>query len=247
MEKALGIDIGGSGIKGAPVDLKKGILLEERHRIPTPQPATPEAVAETVGELVKHFSWKGKIGCGFPAAIQHGIVRTASNIDKSWIGIDAISLFEQSTQCKVKIVNDADAAALAEMEFGSGKDHKGMVIIVTVGTGIGTALFNNGQLFPNAELGHIYMPNGDKAELKTSDAARKREDLSWKKWAKQFNVYLGELDRLLWPDRIIIGGGASKKFEKFEDYLSINADVIPAQFLNEAGIIGAALASRVTL
>jgi polyphosphate glucokinase len=238
----LGIDIGGSGIKGAPVDTDQGVLLVPRYRVPTPESARPAQVSESVAQVVRHLGWKGPIGCGFPAALRAGVALTASNIHKSWIGTNAAALFEEATGCPVAVVNDADAAGLAEMTFGAGRGRKGVVIVVTLGTGIGTALFTDGCLLPNTELGHIEI-NGMDAEARASDAARKRERLSWKKWARRLNEYLGRLEFLFWPDLIILGGGASKKYEKFIQYLNIQAEIVPAQFLNEAGIVGAALAA----
>jgi polyphosphate glucokinase len=239
----LGIDIGGSGIKGAPVDTVTGQLLADRHRIVTPKPATPKAVAKTIKKLVGHFEWKGKIGCGFPAVIQDDIVRTASNIDKKWIGENAAQLFSKTTHCPVTVINDADAAGLAENTFGAGKNCKGVVLIITVGTGLGSALFINGTLVPNTEFGHLFL-KGKIAEKYTSDAVRKNENLSWEKWAKRFNIYLNHMETILWPDRIIIGGGASKKRHKFFDGINIKADLVEATLLNNAGIIGAALAAE---
>jgi polyphosphate glucokinase len=239
----LGIDIGGSGVKGALVDTATGELTTKRYRIATPQPATPKAISNTVVKLVKHFAWKGGLGCGFPAAISKGVVRTASNIDDGWLGIEVSDLFSKATGNPTIVLNDADAAGLAEMKFGAGKNRKGIVFIITVGTGIGTAAFSDGCLFPNMELGHLIM-NGKIAEHFVSDAVRKNEELSWKKWSKRFNSYLHEIERLFWPDLIIIGGGASKKQEKFFRYLSTDIQIVPAQLLNEAGIIGAALAAK---
>lgn len=241
--EVLGIDIGGSGIKGAPVDIEKGVLLAERHRIPTPQPATPEAVAQTVKQLVAHFNWKGEIGCGFPAVIRHGIVRTASNIDNSWIGTHAGELFSEVTGCPTLLVNDADAAGMAEMSFGAAQNRKGTVIMVTVGTGIGTAIFTRGQLLPNTEFGHIIL-KGSVAEAIASDAARKRDDLNWKQWGNRFNRYLSRMEFLFSPDLFIIGGGASKKFEKYIKYINCEAEIMAADLKNEAGIIGAALCTK---
>lgn len=242
----LGVDIGGSGIKGAIVDTQTGELLTERHRIATPQPATPEAVADTLKTLVEHFAWQGPIGCGFPATVVHGIAKTASNIDKSWININAAELFSTKTNCPCFVVNDADAAGMAEFSFGAGKDKKGVVILITIGTGLGTAVFTNGQLLPNTELGHI-MLEGMVAEHYTADSTRKNEDLSWSKWGKRFNQYLQRLEFLLSPDCFILGGGASKKMDKFIEQLETSADVIPAQSLNQAGIIGAALYAKTQL
>jgi polyphosphate glucokinase len=242
-KKVLGIDIGGSGVKGAIVHTKKGKLLSKRHRIPTPQPATPESVGEVIGEIVRHFKWKGPIGVGYPGVVQNGIARTAANVDNSWINKDINTLFSTITGCPVHVVNDADAAGTAEMKFGAGKNFKGVVMLVTVGTGLGTVMFSTGKLVPNLELGHIILM-GDDAEKYASDAARKNEDLSWEEWAARFNEYLDRLEALTWPDLIIIGGGASKKDDKFFQYLNTNAKVVPAELLNEAGIIGAAVAAR---
>lgn len=242
----LGVDIGGSGVKGAPVDTKTGQLMADRHRIPTPQPATPKAIAGTLSKLAKHFDWRGSIGCGFPAVVQNGVVQTAANIDESWIGTDAAALFSEATGCPSFVVNDADAAGLAEMRFGAGKDKKGVVFLITIGTGLGTVMFSNGQLMPNTELGHIIL-HGDSAEKYASDAVRKKLDLSWKNWALRFDEYLHEICRLFWPDLIIIGGGASKKHEKFFKYLTIETKVVPAQLRNEAGLIGAALFAELHL
>jgi len=239
----LGIDIGGSGIKGALVDVDKGVLSTARHRIPTPQPATPKAVAETINELVNHFNWNGKIGCGFPASIIKGIVRTASNIDKGWMGVNAQELFSETTNCKTIVLNDADAAGIAEVEFGAGKDVDGSTIIITVGTGIGTAMFTKKQLVPNTELGHLIL-NSMIAEHYASDAVRKKDHLSWKKWSYRFNEYLSEIERLLWPELIILGGGISKKSDKYLKHLKTKAEIVPAKLRNEAGIIGAAMAAR---
>jgi polyphosphate glucokinase len=242
----LGIDVGGTGIKGAPVNTETGELLAPRHRIPTPQPAKPKPVAEVVGEVARFFDWQGPIGAGFPAVIQHGIARTAANIHKSWINSDAGMLFSKTTGCPVTVVNDADAAGLAEMTFGAGKSRQGVVLLVTIGTGLGTSVFIDGHLLPNTEFGHIEI-NCEDAELLASDAARKENELSWKKWAQQLDTYLLRLEALIWPDLIILGGGVSKKHEKFIPRLTVQAEVVPAETLNEAGIIGAALAAKVAV
>lgn len=239
----LGIDIGGSGIKGAPVDVDKGELLSDRYRLPTPQPAKPKAVAQTVAGITEYFKWTGPIGVGFPAAVQHGITRTASNISNKWIGENAAARFSQATGCPVKVINDADAAGLAEMTFGAGQGRKGVVLLVTIGTGLGTSLFTEGVLLPNTELGHIKIKSKD-AEFLASDAARKRDALSWKKWAKRFDTYLNRLESLVWPDLIILGGGVSKKHDKFVPHLTVQAEILIAESFNEAGIIGAALAGK---
>lgn len=237
----LGIDIGGSGIKGAPVDMKTGELTAERLRIETPQPATPAAITDCVAEIVTHFKWNGKIGCGFPAAIKYGFVKTATNIDKSWIGTDAAQLFSKATQCKVAVINDADAAGMAEIRLGAGRNVQGTVLMITVGTGIGTSLFYNGILLPNTELGHLRL--GKKtAEEYASGATRKKFNLEWKEWADRFNEYLQYVEFLFWPDLIIIGGGLSKKSDKFLQLLYTKTKVVPAFYMNNAGIIGAAIA-----
>ncbi len=237
----LGIDIGGSGIKGAIVNTKTGEYVTERYRIETPQPATPEVIAKTLTKIVKHFNYQGKIGCGFPAVIQNGVIKTASNIDKSCIGVNANKLFSKYTGCKVNVYNDADVAGFAELKFGKVKDFKGLALFLTIGTGIGSALFYKGTLIPNTEFGHIYMNNTLKAEHYTSDAVRKSEDLNWKSWGKRFNKYLEYLETLFYPELIILGGGTSKKFDKFSGQISIKTPVEPAQLLNSAGIIGASL------
>jgi len=241
--QVLGIDIGGSGIKGAPVDVEKGIMLAERYRIPTPKPAKPKPVARTIAEVARYFAWDGPIGCGFPAVVQQGITRTAANVHKKWIGTNAAALIKEATGCPVRVINDADAAGLAEMTFGAGQGRMGVVLLVTIGTGLGTSLFVDGVLLPNTELGHIEIDCED-AETNASDAARKREDLSWKQWGKRFDIYLNNLEKLVWPDLIILGGGASAKHEKFMPYLTVQAEIVIAEAMNEAGIIGAALAGR---
>ena len=239
----LGIDIGGSGVKGAPVDTETGALLAPRYRLPTPSPSKPRAVAKTVAEIVGHFDWHGPMGCGFPAPVRGGVALTAANVHRKWIGTDAAALFAETTGCPTCVVNDADAVGLAEMTFGAGRGRQGVVLIVTIGTGLGTALFTDGHLLPNTELGHIEI-RGQDAELRASDAARKRETLSWKKWAARFDEYLRTLERLFWPGLIILGGGISRRSERFLPYLTVQAEVVPAQLLNEAGIVGAALAAR---
>lgn len=237
----LGVDVGGSGIKGAIVDTETGALLNERIRIDTPQPATPEALAQTLKELIAAHNWSGPIGMGFPAAIQRGVARTAANIDKSFIGLSVADYFSEQVGNPVFVANDADVAGLAEMRFGAGKNQPGVVLIVTIGTGLGTALFTNGQLLPNTELGHIYLANGAEGELYASDAARLKADLKWREWGERFNTYLSTMEGLFWPDLIVLGGGASKKLEKFAPQLTVKAPVVSASFLNQAGIVGAAL------
>lgn len=236
----LGIDVGGSGIKGAPVDIKTGQLRLERIRIKTPKEAEPQPVAEVVVQIVQAFKWKGSIGVGFPAPIKSGVAKMAANISEAWIGENIEQLFTEATGCPCKVGNDADLAGLAEIAFGAGKGRAGTVIMITLGTGIGTAIFHDGQLLPNTEFGHLEIDGRD-AESDASDAARERDDLSWKKYAKRLNKYLLAMERLFWPDLFIIGGGISKKHEKFLPLLALQTEVVPAQLQNEAGIVGAAL------
>ncbi|MEL7002058.1 MAG: ROK family protein [Bacteroidota bacterium] len=241
--KVLGIDIGGSGIKGAIVDTKEGKLITDRHRIDTPKPATPAAVIETVEKLIAEFDWHGPIGCGFPAAVKHEIVKTAANIDKSWLGVNAAAKIEKDTGCPTHLVNDVDAAGFAEMKFGAGKGNKGTVMIVAVGTGIGTAIFTEGRLLPNTELGHLFL-HGMDAEHYAANSVREKENLDWEEWGKRLNEYLNHIELLFWPDLIIIGGGVSKKFDNYSKYFDLDAQIVPAQNRNNAGIIGAALAAK---
>jgi len=238
----LGIDIGGSGIKGAPVDTEKGVMLTDRHRISTPDGGKPDDVAEVVGQIVKHFDWKGPIGCTFPAVMKNGFAYSAANVHDSWIGTDAHRLFQRVTGCPVIVLNDADAAGIAEMRFGAGVGHDGIVFILTFGTGIGSAIFVDGTLMPNTELGHLEI-RGKDAEDRAADSIRKQKDWSYKKWSKRVNEYLQHLEFLFSPDLIIFGGGVSKKHEKFFHRLDTRAEVVPAQLRNNAGIIGAAVAA----
>lgn len=239
----LGIDIGGSGIKGAPVDLHKGEFATERERIPTPEESTPEAVAEVVAQIVDHFGGdiaKGSpIGITVPAVVHHGVVRTAANIDPSWIGTDADALFTERVGRSVHVMNDADAAGVAEMHYGAGRGNEGVVLLTTLGTGIGTAMFMGGELLPNTELGHLEI-DGHDAETRAASSAREREELSWEDWAERLQRYYSHVEDLLWPDLIIVGGGVSKKAEKFLPLLHTRAPIVPAQLKNDAGIIGAA-------
>lgn len=239
--KALGIDVGGSGIKGAPVDLTTGVLLAPRIRIKTPEKAEPKPVAEIVAQIARSFNWTAPIGIGFPAPIKHGVALMAANISEKWVGTNADDLFTRVTDCDCTMINDADAAGLAEMSFGAGRGQTGTVIMITLGTGIGTAIFFGGQLLPNAEFGHLEI-NRREAEHRASDAVRQRENLSWKKYAKRLNRYLTAMEKLFWPDLFIIGGGISKESAKYLPFLTVSTPVVTAQLLNEAGIVGAALA-----
>jgi polyphosphate glucokinase len=239
----LGLDIGGTGIKGAIVDTDTGELIAERFRLLTPSPATPDAIVATTAKVVKHFDWQGPAGCGFPAAIKGGVACTAANVSKKWLGVNVSEALSDATGCAVTVINDADAAGLAEMRFGAGRGRAGTVLIITLGTGIGTAIFVNGQLVPNMELGHIEI-DGQDAEMLAAEIVRKRQDLSWKKWGKQVDRYLQAIEKLIWPDLIIIGGGASKRHDKFFPQFTVQTEVVPAEMLNEAGIVGAALAAE---
>ena len=239
----LGIDIGGSGIKGAPVDTLKGCLCEERLHIPTPSPATPEAIAETVAETVRHFNWTGPVGCGLPAVIRNGIACTAANIDPSWIDTDVVKLLSARSGLDVTVLNDADAAGLAEMRYGAGRKATGTTIVVTAGTGLGTALFRDNTLVPNTELGHLHL-RGKVAEHHAAAVVRTEMKLSYRDWAKRFDDYLHRLEELFWPDLFIIGGEISKDHAKFFPHLTNKTRTLPAELRNNAGIIGAAAAVR---
>ena len=243
--KVLGIDVGGSGIKGAIVDLKTGSLVTDRVRYVTPQPARPRPMALKIAKIADKLEWKGRIGVGFPAVIKNNVALSASNIANSWIGTDAGKLISEVTGAKkVTVLNDADAAALAEYEYGHRKMKKGLVIFITIGTGLGTAFINNGVLVPNLELGHMYLKKHGDAELYASNATRKRKNLSWSVWGRRFNHVLEEMEALFQPDQFILGGGISKTPEFFAQYLTVDTPIRMATLMNEAGIIGAALAGR---
>lgn len=238
----LGIDIGGTGIKGAPVDLDKEDYIAPRYRIPTPQPATPEAVAQCVQELVNHFDWKGPIGFGFPTVIVNGKARAYGNMDPSWLNVQIDELFEQKTGLPCTVLNDADAAALAEIKYGAGKELDGLIAVITVGTGIGSGLFYNGTLIPNFELGR--MPYMDKPiEKYAANSVRKKEELSYEEWAARFDFFLKQVELICSPDHYIIGGGISKNIDLFKHLLTTDIPIIAAQTKNHAGLIGAAYAA----
>jgi len=237
-----GVDIGGSGVKAAPVDLQAGAFSHERLRIPTPSPSTPAAVATVVRDVVTHFgsaSGDGPIGVTFPAVIQNGVARTAANVDASWIGTDVAQLFTATLGRSVHVINDADAAGLAEARYGAARGIRGVVVMATLGTGIGSALVIDGTLVPNTELGHLQV-DGHDAETRAADSARERECLSWHEWAKRLQRYFSVVEDLFWPDLIIVGGGVSKKAAEFLPLLHLRAPIVPAQLRNDAGIIGAA-------
>jgi polyphosphate glucokinase len=238
----LGIDIGGSGIKGAPVNVTTGEFVAERIRIETPLPSTPENCARVVGDIVQRFDYRGPIGVTFPAVVRHGVTLTAANVDKSWIHCDAEELLRQVTGMPVIVLNDGDAAGVAEVAFGAGKGVAGTVVMFTFGTGIGSAFFSDGVLLPNTEFGHLLI-RGKDAEKRASAKVKQDKDLSWKQWSKRVNEFLYEIDKLFTPDLIIIGGGVSKKFDKFGGLLKSGAKIVPAKFFNDAGIIGAAMAA----
>ena len=239
----LGIDIGGTGIKGAIVDTVSGDLITQKHRIPTPRPAKPDAIAETINEIVKHFNWKGEAGCGFPTPLAHGKCLSGSNLHPDLKNVQIDVLFKEKTGIDFTVVNDADAAAMAEMHFGAGKDKQGLVAVITLGTGIGSGLFFNGELIPNTELGHVVY-KGEPFENYAADSIRKKEELSYTKWGKRLSKYFDHIDLILSPDLYIIGGGASKKLDRFLDQIKRDAPIIPAENKNEAGIIGAALGAQ---
>jgi polyphosphate glucokinase len=239
----LGIDIGGTGIKAAPVDLDTGKLIAERVKIDTPRPAEPVAVAAVVRELAVGFAWSGRAGITFPGVVTDGVTRTAANVDKSWIDTDARELFQKATGLTVSVINDADAAGVAEMKFGAGVGQKGTVLMLTLGTGIGSALFIDGILVPNTEFGHIEI-RGREAEKRASELVREEHDLSWGKWGGRVDEYLEHMEMLLSPQLFIIGGGVSRKSDKFLPFLTgLRAPVVPAAMLNDAGIVGAAMAA----
>jgi polyphosphate glucokinase len=242
--QGFGVDIGGSGIKGAVVDLDAGTLIGDRCKMATPQPSTPEAVAEVVTQIVGHFGWDGPFGATFPGAITGGTARTAANVDRSWIGTNIEDVFEKATGQKVTAINDADSAGVAEASFGAARDQQGLVVVSTLGTGIGTALLFNGSLIPNCELGHLQLDGVD-AETRASAAAREREGLSWDKWAKRLDRYYGTIEDYLWPELIVLGGGVSRKADKWLPLLQLRTRVVPAALRNEAGIVGAALLADV--
>lgn len=239
----LGIDIGGSGVKGNLVDVESGSLLAERFKIDTPQPSTPDAVADVVAEMVEHFDHRGIVGCTFPAIVRRGVTLSAANVDSAWIGTDADALFEARTGLSFHVFNDADAAAIAEMEFGAGHGRKGVVLVLTFGTGIGSGLFVDGVLVPNTELGHLHFDGHAPVEAWAAARVRKDEGLSWEEWGARVDRFLHHLDRLFSPDLFILGGGVSRKWDEWGYVLTTPVEAVPAQLENEAGIVGAALAA----
>lgn len=241
----MGVDIGGSGIKGAPVDLERGDLAQERHKVLTPQPATPEGVAGCVAEVVGAFSWSGPVGVTFPGVVTNGVTRSAANVDRAWVGVDAAALLSRELGgLPVTVLNDADAAGVAEMTYGAGRGRGGTVLLLTLGTGIGSALFTDGRLVPNTELGHLELKGHD-AETRASVKAKEDGELTWERWAHRLQRYLAHVEMLFSPDLFIIGGGVSRKPEKFLPLIEgIRAEIVPAKLQNNAGIVGAAMAAK---
>lgn len=239
----LGIDIGGSGIKGALVDTITGELITERHRIETPKSRKPEDMAKVVAEIVKHFDYKGPVGCGFPTIIKNGVAKAHGNLSKKWVGVNVEDLFSDFTGLPFTVINDADAAGYATMKYGTGKGEMGLVLMITIGTGLGSGAFLNGELIPNFELGQIPYKNYKKFELYAAASIKENEKLSYKKWGKRFNKFLQHVDLITSPDLIILGGGTSKDFDQFKKYIKIETPVVAAELKNSAGIIGAATAA----
>ncbi|WP_339153769.1 polyphosphate--glucose phosphotransferase [Actinomadura luteofluorescens] len=240
----LGIDIGGSGIKGAPVDLSDGSFTRERFRVDTPQPSKPKAVAKVLAQVVEHFGWEGPVGVTYPGVVIGGRTMSAANVSGHWIGLEAESLIADATGREITLLNDADAAGIAEMRLGAGRGRRGTVVVLTLGTGIGSALFTDGVLVPNTEFGHLQI-DGEDAEIRAAAKAREEHDLSWKKWAKRLSVYMGHLEALISPSLIIVGGGVSKKSEHFLPLIEgVRAEIVPARLVNNAGIVGAAMAAE---
>lgn len=240
---AFGVDVGGSGIKGGVVDLAAGDLVGERYRLDTPEPSTPDAVAKAIGEVVAEFNFAGEVGVTFPAVIKDGVAMTASNVDKSWIGTDVRAAVGAQVPGPVEVINDADAAGLAEMRYGAAKGENGIVLMLTFGTGIGSALFYNGVLIPNTEFGHIEV-NGHVGEHTAAAPVKESKGWSWEEWAHHVNRYLHTLEKVVWPDLIVVGGGVSRRAHKWLDLLDARSRIVPATLQNNAGIVGAALAAR---
>ncbi|WP_084263302.1 polyphosphate--glucose phosphotransferase [Actinomadura formosensis] len=239
----LGIDIGGSGIKGAPVDLSDGSFTRDRFRIATPHPARPKPVAKVLARIVEHFGWDGPVGVTYPGVVIDGVAMSAANVSRRWLGVDAASLLADVTGREITLLNDADAAGVAELRFGAGRDRRGTVVLLTLGTGIGSALFTDGVLVPNTEFGHLQI-DGKDAEVRASAKARTEDNLGWSTWAKRLSAYLAHLEALISPSLIIVGGGVSRKSEHFLPRITgVRAEIVPAQLVNNAGIVGAAMAA----
>lgn len=243
--QALGVDVGGSGVKGAIVDLDTGQLVGERLRLETPQPATPQAVTQTVAEVVRHFNWTGPLGVTYPGVVVDGVVQTAANVDSAWIGTNAADAYSQALGGRqVTVLNDADAAGLAEQRYGAGRNRSGVIVLLTFGTGIGSAVIHNGMLLPNTEFGHIEV-DGKEAEHRAASSVKERKEWSYRQWTKEVTKVLVAVENAIWPDLIIAGGGISKKADKWVPLLENRTPVVAAELLNTAGIVGAAMAADV--
>jgi len=239
----LGIDIGGSSLKGAIVDVNLGKLKTDTHRIPTPESREPEAMAQAVKEMVAHFNYKGIVGCGFPTIVKKGICKDEGNLSEKWVGVDVDALFEKTTGLNFTVINDADAAGLAETQFGAGKDKHGFVLMITVGTGLGSGAYLNGELIPNFELGQIPYKEFEKIEDWAASSVKTEQNLDYKEWAFRFNIFLNYINKILNPDVILVGGGISNDWNKFEKYLQVDTKIIPAELRNDSGVLGAAIAA----
>ena len=237
----LGIDIGGSGMKGALVNAETGTMVTERFRVPTPQSRKPYDMAQVIGQIIDHFDYKGPVGCGFPTVVKDGICKGYGNLDKSWVGVNVDQLFTAATGREFTVINDADAAGYASMNYGVGRGKRGLVIMITVGTGLGSGAFYNGELLANFELGQIPYKNYKKIELWAASSAKEREGLTYEKWAKRFNKFLKYVELIVAPDLIIVGGGISKKWDQYGHLINIETDVVQAELMNHPGIIGAAI------
>lgn len=241
--RGFGIDVGGSGVKGGIVDLDTGLLIGDRFKLLTPQPSTPEAVAETVAGVVGHFDWTGPLGVTYPGVITHGVVRTAANVDKDWIGTNVADVFAGALQGQpVTVLNDADAAGLAEVRFGAGRDVRGLIVLLTFGTGIGSAVIHNGVLLPNTEFGHIEV-EGKEAEHRAASSVKEKKEWSYERWTKEVTKVMVAVENAIWPDLIIVGGGISRKAEKWVPLLENRTPVVAAELQNTAGIVGAAMSA----
>ncbi len=243
MREVLGIDVGGTGIKGALVDVESGELLTERHRVETPRPATPDTMSGAIKQLLGEFDYEGPVGCCFPTIVVDGHARSISNLHESWRDVQIDETFARATGMPFNVINDADAAAVAEMQLGAGRGLDGLVLTITIGTGLGSGMFYKGQLIPNSELGHMAGKDGEPFERYASKRAREVEGLSWPEWGARFDAFLKRVDRVCSPDHFIIGGGTSKKFDRFRDALTVTTPIHVAKFLNNAGIIGAAVSA----
>ena len=241
--RGFGIDVGGSGVKGGIVDLDTGQLIGDRFKLPTPQPSTPDAVAATIAKVVEHFDWTGPLGVTYPGVITHGVVRTAANVDKTWIGTDVNDVYSRALGGRpVTVLNDADAAGLAEQRFGAGKDIDGVIALLTFGTGIGSAVIHHGLLLPNTEFGHIEV-GGKEAEHRAASSVKENKDWSYERWTQEVTKVLVAVENAIWPDLIIVGGGISRKADKWVPLLKNRTPVVAAALQNSAGIVGAAMAA----